>query len=222
MKRRTAPGAGDKLAELVGPQIRAKKDWTLKQSAFRGLLDWLDEGADSEGKKYLEMRRRLVCYFDRKSCLSPDELADETLNRVARRIEEEGAIRDTPPARYCYIVAKFVFLEYLRRAEHKQVSFDELSGPGQPTSGLASLPEPDDTQTQKERLLDCLQSCLGALESQDRELIMHYYRGERRAKIENRRVLAARFTVTVNALSIRACRIRDKLEACVGRCRAET
>lgn len=209
------------MAELARPNTGLKRDWVLGQSAFQGLLDWLDEGTDSGGEKYVETRRRLVCYFDRKRCLSPDELADETLNRVARRIEEEGAITDTPPARYCYIVAKFVFLEYLRRAEHKQVSFDELSGPGHPTSVLASLPEPDDTQTQKERLLDCLQSCLVALQSEDRELILQYYSGERRAKIENRRLLAARLTVTVNALSIRACRIRDKLEACVGRCCTE-
>jgi hypothetical protein len=54
------------------------------------------------------MRRRLVQYFDRKNCLRPDELADETLNRVARRLEEKGGITDTPPARYCYILARFV------------------------------------------------------------------------------------------------------------------
>lgn len=32
-----------------------------------------------------------------------------------RRLQEEGSITDTAPARYCYIVAKFVFLEELRR-----------------------------------------------------------------------------------------------------------
>src|SRR5216683_127768 len=92
------------------------------QTAFRQFLQWLDEGVDSGGEKYLEMRRRLVSYFDRKNCLSPDELADETLNRIARRLEEQGAITDVAPARYCYIVAKFVFLEYLRRAEGTQAS----------------------------------------------------------------------------------------------------
>ena len=70
------------------------------------------------GLKYLEMRRRLVSYFDRKNCATPDELADETLNRVARRLEEEGAIESETPARYCYIVARFVFMEYLRET-HK-------------------------------------------------------------------------------------------------------
>jgi hypothetical protein len=37
-------------------------------------------------------------------------------------------------------------------------------------------------------------------------------------KIENRRSLAQTLGITVNALSIRACRIRDKLESCVKKC----
>ena len=68
-----------------------KKGWALTEGAFSRLLSWLDEGSDSGGEKYLETRRRLVSYFDHKNCLAPDELADETLNRVARRLEEEGS-----------------------------------------------------------------------------------------------------------------------------------
>jgi len=56
------------------------------------LLAWLNEGVNSEGVKYLEMRRRLVSYFDRKNCAVPDELADETLNREARRLEERDVV----------------------------------------------------------------------------------------------------------------------------------
>jgi hypothetical protein len=73
------------------------KDWSPTRGAFRQFLNWLDEGVDSDGERYLEMRRRLVAYFDRKNCLTPDELADETLNRVARRLEEEGTITALPP-----------------------------------------------------------------------------------------------------------------------------
>lgn len=192
-----------------------KKDWSLTESSLRRFLDWLDEGADSGGEKYLEMRRRLVSYFDRKDCISPDDLADETLNRVARRLEEEGEIADTPPARYCYIVAKFVFLEYLRRSERTRESFDDLSGAVHTASNLVTLLEPDDTRGNKEKMLDGLEHCLETLGPDIRELIFQYYRGEQREKIENRRALAARLKLSMNALSIRACRIRDKLEACL-------
>jgi hypothetical protein len=38
------------------------------------------------------MRRRLVLYFQRKRCLTPDDLADETLNRVTRRLATSNTI----------------------------------------------------------------------------------------------------------------------------------
>lgn len=37
-----------------------KKDWNLSPAAFRRLLEWIDEGTDSGGEKYLEMRGRLI------------------------------------------------------------------------------------------------------------------------------------------------------------------
>jgi DNA-directed RNA polymerase specialized sigma24 family protein len=156
------------------------------------------------------MRRRLVWYFDRKRCISPGDLADETLNRVARRLEEEGTITGATPARYCYIVAKFVFLEYLREPDRVQESLSEASRSNHPA------PSPHE----RDRMLDCLDRCLQAIDPRDRDLILDYYRGERRVRIERRRELAARLEVSANALSIRACRIREKLEACVSACSA--
>src|SRR5258708_4664773 len=99
------PSAGIKWLPVNEPgaspmSARLKRDWLLHEAAFRRFLDWLDEGVDSRGEKYVEIRRRLVSYFARKNCLTPDELADEALTRVARRLEEEGAITDAPPARY--------------------------------------------------------------------------------------------------------------------------
>jgi DNA-directed RNA polymerase specialized sigma24 family protein len=191
-----------------------KRDWVPTPGAFHRLLEWLDEGIDSDGEKYVEMRRRLVGYFNRKRCLSPDELADETLNRVARRLEEQESITDAP-ARYCYIVAKFVFLEFLRRADRDPAG---LRGSRHEPSDLAAPDGADADAEARELWLECLDQCLRRLPADDPELILEYYRGEQRAKIERRRRLAARLGVTANALSIRACRIRDRLEACVSAC----
>jgi len=189
-----------------------KKDWAPTHGAFRQFLHWLDEGIDSGGERYLEMRRRLALYFDRKNCLSPDDLADETLNRVARKLEEQGSITDLSPAHYCYVVARFVFLEYLRGGQTAQTSFDE------PVHS-AALPGDKSSENQaRETLHQCLEHCLGQLPERDRELILEYYRGEQRTKIEGRYRLAKRLGLSMNALSIRACRIRDKLEACIKGC----
>lgn len=193
----------------------AKKNWTITSTAFKHLLEWLDDGANSDGQKYLEMRRRLVDYFDRKNCSSPDELADETLNRVARRLEEEQHIESEVPAKYCYIVARFVFLESLRRADKSNVSLDDvLQKGGEKATATAN----DDERVAKEKTLDCLERCTDKLEAKNREIIINYYYGEERIKIENRRALAQKLEISSNALSIRACRIRDKLEVCVKNC----
>ncbi len=191
-----------------------KKDWELNQSAFHRLLNWFDEGTDSGGQKYLEMRYRLTKYFDRKNCLSPDELADETLNRVARRLVEEGSITDTTPAKYCYTLAKYVFLEHLREQGRENLRLGGLTVSSKSIDRSAVLAE----QREKEKRLDCLERCTQNLDPDIREMIFQYYSGEQRVKIENRRSLASRLGISINALSIRACRVREKLESCVKDC----
>ena len=206
------------MRDATRPKLESKKGWELTADAFRQLLEWLDEGTDSGGEKYLEIRRRLASFFDRKNCLAPDDLADETLNRVARRLTEEGAITNTTPTHYLYIVARFVFLEYLRRSETGAVSLDSASQPSAASVSVAPNSDLQASREEKEKVLDCLEHCLDRLEPENRELILHYYYGEQREKIENRQALAERLGLTINALSIRTCRVRARLEACVSKC----
>ena len=196
------------MSQSSVPNSGRKMDWVLTHTALHQLLNWLDGGSDSGGRAYLEMRRRLVLYFDRKNCFSPDELADETLNRVARRLEEEGAIESDTPAHYCYIVARFVFLESVHRIHPYQLSNDELR----------ATHHSSEEKQEAERRSECLSRCILKLPAEDRALIMDYYRGEQRAKIENRKAMAKKLDVTMNSLSIRASRIRNKLQACMRRC----
>ena len=165
------------------------------------------------------MRRRLVSYFDRRNRPAPDELADETLNRVARTLEETGSIGIKPPARYCYVVARFVLLEDLRRREHSHSRLGDPPGhaSASPVPDITSE-EPDEGAGLREQRLECLERCLQNLKPEQRELIIEYYRDTRREKIERRRELASRLGISMNALAVRACRIRDILEACVATC----
>lgn len=207
---------GKIMGDSFVQKLAQKKDWTLTPPALDRLLAWLDGGSNSDGLRYLEMRGRLVSYFDRKNCATPDELADETLNRVARRLAEEGAIESETPARYCYIVARFVFMEYLRGTKKNGALLDEVRR--QPHSHNLVVNEGKYERENKEKMLDCLQQCTGKLEPLQREIITRYYVGKERVKIENRRAMAAELGITMNALSIRACRIREKLEGCVRQC----
>ena len=201
------------MSELSMQKVELKKDWKLTQHAFDQLLNWLDEGSNSNGQKYLEMRDRLVVYFDRKNCRAPDDLSDETLNRVGRRLEEEGITTSESPARYCYIVARFVFMESLRDAQKDNTLRQEIR-PLPSDNGFAF----SEAAEKQERMLNCLEQCTAKLDSAQREIILQYYSGKERLKIERRRALAKSLGITLNALSIRAYRIRDKLEACVKLC----
>ena len=186
----------------------------LTHVAFSRLLEWLDDGVDSRGARYLEMRRRLASYFDRRNRLSPDDLADETLNRIGRTLEKDGAIAITPPARYCYLVARFVFFEDVRR-ERRNVRLDEpLIAALAADRGLV-LHEPEDGFVINEQRLDCLDRCLQELKPQQREFVVEYYRDTGQQQIERRGDMAKRLGITRNALAIRASRIRGALEACV-------
>jgi DNA-directed RNA polymerase specialized sigma24 family protein len=196
-----------------------RDELVLTPLAFNRLLRWLDNGVESHGDTYLDMRRRLVSYFDQRGRPSPDELADETLNRIARTLEENGTIPANPPARYCYAVARFVLLEDLRRREHRYLRLDQTACPdGLLTKFDTTGHDPERTLAVEERRLECVERCLTRLKPEQRELILEYYYADRREKIERRRALAARLRITMNALSIRACRIRGKLESCVGSC----
>jgi hypothetical protein len=53
---------------------------------------------------------------------------------------------------------------------------------------------------------------------ENRKLLLDYYREEKRAKIEYRRQLAEQMGIAVNALRIRAYRIRASLQKCVEDC----
>ncbi|MCY7376349.1 MAG: hypothetical protein LH472_10315 [Pyrinomonadaceae bacterium] len=198
----------------------SKKNWAITASAFERLLTWLDAGENSDGRNYLEMRRRLVYYFDRKNCLTPDDFADETLNRVARRLEETETIESETPAKFCYITARFVFMESLRGTDKKSVPLDDVLRQSKANQFAAA--ERDEEKEIKEKMLDCLEHCTGELEAANRDIIVGYYYGEERIKIENRRALAGKLGISTNALSIRACRIRDKLELCIGKCAGES
>lgn len=194
-----------------------RREWTLSHDAFQRLLNWLDGGTTSEGHAYVEMRRRLRDYFGRKNCRTADDLADETLTRVARRLHEDGITSDDTPARYCYIVARFVFLEYLREGRAHPIT-NEGSGDITPQRWTPRAVDAEEADGQRDALHDCLQQCLEQLDLLDRRIITQYYVGSARVKIDNRRELAESLGLTPNALAIRACRIRIRLQTCVRRC----
>jgi DNA-directed RNA polymerase specialized sigma24 family protein len=180
------------------------------EPAFAAFIHWLDAGVESDGRSYTDMHARLVSYFARKGCTTPHDLADETLTRVARRLREEGTITGATPAQYCYIVARFVLLEYFRAADARH------AGLAREVQDRSNPPD-----RARERLLTCLDDCLGRLGADDRELILAYYSGDGPGRMAIRRGLAAKYGLSANALTIRASRLRERLRTCVAGCQKD-
>jgi len=175
------------------------KQWVLTQEDFDRLLAWLDADREQAGRKYEEIRRRLIKIFACRGCGEADLLADETINRVARRLPDFVADYTGDPAPYFCGVAQKVHLEYLRRKP-------------------APPPPPPPPDEEAERAYACLETCMGELEPEHRRLVLQYYMEDKQAKINHRKELADALGIAINALRIRAFRIRAALQRCVEDC----
>src|SRR5215475_7737610 len=93
--------AVDSSGESGRAAVRQK--WTLTQEAFDKLLDSLGGDREQAGQKYLEIRNNLTRFFEWRGCSFPEDHADETINRIAKRVDEGEEILN--PAGYAMGVA---------------------------------------------------------------------------------------------------------------------
>ena len=187
----------------------ARRKWVLTQESFDNLLASLGDDRESAGERYLEIRSNLIRFFEWRGSPFPEDHADETINRIAKRISEREEIRN--PASYFLGVARMLLLEINRERIRQEQALNEL------TSLSNTSNQPDES----EAALDCLQECLQNLSTENRELILEYYHGEKTAKIDSRKKLAERFGIPVNTLRMRALRIREDLQRCVEKCQEQ-
>jgi DNA-directed RNA polymerase specialized sigma24 family protein len=185
----------------------ARQRWSLTQPAFDGLLALLGPDRDAAADRYLEIRRNLVRLFEWRGCSTPEEYADETINRCARKIGEGEVIRDL--ATYSIGIARMLLLEMGRDRAKWSRPLDEAPEP------RVVAPEPD---TDRDRHVDCLRLCLGRLPSADRKLILSYYQGDKGDKIKNRTGLTRTLGITHGTLRMRALRLRTGLQRCAENC----
>ena len=194
----------------------SKKEWVLTQTAFDRLLAHLNSDREQAADRYEDLRHMLITFFEFRGCLDPEEQADETINRVARRISEGQQINASIET-YAYAVARNIWREYLSHP-HRVDSFDESLPDKHSYQHSRQLNLQAAERDELERRLKCLESCIKALPLSQRELISNYYQGERELKIKNRKDLAQGLGIPLNALRIRVSRLRDQIEGCVRNC----
>lgn len=172
-----------------------QRGWELGQEDLDRLLRHLGTDADTASQRYEALRRRLIDFFAWEQASAPEDLADDTLNRLARRLSEgvdvHGDVR-----RYALGIARLLLHEDRRTQLKRDAAVRELSR-RTPGAGISNT-------------LRLLRACLHELSGENRSLIERYY-------IEDRAALARSLGISVNALRNRALRIREHLLMCVSR-----
>src|SRR5260370_8709895 len=78
--------AGGRLR--VGSRVRLG-DNNVTEEEFDQFLAKLDPDRDIAAGKYQTLRRKLVDLFEHRACRAAEDLADETIDRIARKLKTE-------------------------------------------------------------------------------------------------------------------------------------
>jgi DNA-directed RNA polymerase specialized sigma24 family protein len=180
-------------------------DHPAQRDGWEALLGLLGGSRAQAAERYRELRGRLVRLFEFRGFSTAPDLADETLDRVARKLAEGVQIQAEDPARYVAGVARFVAME-ASRAQRRLQPLDD------------AIPTPTPEGDPEARVSACLDECLATLPEAARALLLDYQVGEGSERIDNRKRLAERLGIPLNALRIRAHRLRARLEECIAGC----
>lgn len=182
----------------------------LRAEELETLLRQLGPDRDWAGFRYEQLRERLVSVFSYRGCRNPEDLADETMDRVARKLAEEPAmLNGEDPAKLIFGIAWNVARESFRRRRTVALP-DDWDAPD-----LSSASDSDEPHAEQQ---DCVDHCLAAIPQKHRDLVLRYYAENRRARISTRSMLARGLAISPNALRLKIHRITIGLRTCALRC----
>lgn len=173
--------------------------------ALEALLARLGPDPETAGVEFERLRRTLTRFFDWRGSAWPEECADETLDRLARKLDEGVDVQNI--SAFASGIARLVLHE-AARASSRTVGFE----------GLDPIPAPPVEAPEDRPIAACLDKCLAELSKDGRQLVLDYYAERGRHRIESRQRSARRLGLTESALRSRVQRLRDRLEVCVRAC----
>ena len=193
------------------------KDWVLTGDAFERLLDQLDSDRERAGQKYERIRQKLMKFFKWRGCDAVEEYTDRTIDRVARKVSEGAELYVSDAYLYFHGVALNILKEHWREPARDAEALDDLPALRLPSHNPYEQREQEAEHFEKERRLDCLNECVRKLPAGQLDLITRYHEAEGLDKAR-RKALADSLRLPMNALRIRAYRVRVGLENCVESC----
>ena len=176
-------------------------------SGYHRLLSQLDPDPDSAraAARFEQLRHKLVRFFESRRVVFPEDEADETIHRMARRLASGVAVLDVEA--FATGIARRVLYESLRGAGRLRLVPLEVESAGATSSAAETWPpEPDPRPARLQRSLE-------ALPGESRALLLAYYAaGDGIGRIESRRRLAREWKLHPSTLRTRVQRLRERVE----------
>jgi DNA-directed RNA polymerase specialized sigma24 family protein len=182
---------------------RAQARPELRAGNWQALLQRLGSGTEEAAERYEQLRGRLIKYFVWEQCDPAEDLADECLDRVARKLDEGVEIQSVNA--YVSGVARILVKECHARRRREQAMLEEFSNRTVPAEAPADV----------EQAVKDLEECCQQFSPVQRSLLLRFYEGDHRERILNRKKLAEELGMLPNALRNRAMRLRVLLENCM-------
>jgi DNA-directed RNA polymerase specialized sigma24 family protein len=174
---------------------------TLRRDSFNALLGALHPDREQASVEYERLRVRLVRFFQWQSESSAEDLADESLDRLAMKIERGEQILDL--RNYLHGIARMVVRESRQRRRREQTLVERATH-------FLHLAGKDPLA---EELYRAMEIGMDKIPAESRDLLLRYYSADgRNAGIANRERMAAELGISLNALRNRALRLRTELE----------
>jgi len=187
----------DCAAPLTTPSTR-RPEWKLTEPALRRLLEHFSMDETRAALEYEASHRRLIVYFQARGCLPADECADQTLDCVARRLDEGEVVVSIRA--YMFGVARRIAAEHNRQEKRRRAAWAPLG--------------PTDTESRAlEAEMARLDAQLQRLPRATARLLLDYHRSDERAGRGHRRRLAERLGISYGALRTRVHRAHARLGA---------
>ena len=175
----------------------------LTAESYSLLLQTFSFDEEAAAIDFTKLRDSLVRFFQIKGDSSPEEAADETLDRVAVKLGEAVLIENL--TNYSFGVARLVFLENLRKAQKSKNALENYRAENERQKADE---ETDDFSP--------LRECFESLADDEKKILRTYFADLPYAELdEKRRELTASLGVSLNNLRLKIFRLRRWLEDCV-------
>ena len=171
-------------------QTRSRSSrWELTQETFKGLLRSLHMEEEAAVERYRRLHGRLVLFFMRHRSYHPEDLADQVVNRLARKLSEGLSIGNIEA--FALGMARLVVREEQTRSLRERNCYLEL---------CRNESVVQRTFNERENSYQWMENQLATLPVSQRSMLERYHEGDGIRRIRERQKLAEEMGLSIGTL----------------------